>query len=496
MYMSYLRGACFSLLFCGALHAETAKPKHVVLINMDDLGYGDTSCYGATAIQTPHIDSLANSGIRFTDAHSASSFCSPSRYSLMTGRHSLRSNSPRLQKGIFLPGGAACAIAPGRFTLAKVFKQAGYKTALIGKWHIGDGTENGSRKYDRNDYTIKPGPLDFGFDYFYGHLADRHLAPMRLAENRHLLRDDQGNFINTNDEAMGVATGLFARRAVRFLKENADQSSFLYLNPNVAHLPHTPSEPFKGKSKAGYYGDFIVEGDWLVGQIIQTLRELDVLNDTLLVFTSDNGGDDIGYAAGCSFKRWPNYYARQEVPEEEFPWTGSGHLNNGDLAGRKASAKEGGHRVPLIVHWPAVIKQGKVSDALICQIDFLSSFASLLQVPVPDGEAEDSMNAMDNLLGKDEAPTRQEFIMLAKDGTAIRQGDWKLFRGIWTSKVNSQKPKNQGKRKSKGEVSVRLFNLREDMAEQNNLADKYPEKVKELTALMDRRIDGLKNGLK
>ena len=207
------------------------KPRHVIYINMDDLGYGDASCYGATAVHTPNVDALSASGIRFTDAHTIAAFCSPSRYSLMTGRHSLRSNHHRLKAGSFLPDGARGTIELDRFTLPKLFKQAGYITALIGKWHLGDGTEDDRKKYNKDDYKITHGPIDSGFDYFYGHIADRHLEPKRMAENRKLIRDKAGNFINTNDLALDEPTALFARKAVRYLKENADKSIFLYLIP-------------------------------------------------------------------------------------------------------------------------------------------------------------------------------------------------------------------------------------------------------------------------
>lgn len=246
---------CMAMVYGQEVPSGTIqKPRHVVYINMDDVGYGDFGCYGATAIQTPHIDELAKNGIRFTDAHSASSFCSPSRYSLMTGRHSLRSDSKILQKGVYLPAGHRCSIQEEQLTLAKVFHQAGYTTALIGKWHLGDGPVDDRKKYDRADYTCSPGPLDCGFDYFYGHIADWHLAPWRMVEDRNFVRDELGNFVETNGLDFDKSSLQFAQTAVGYIKENASKQIFLYLNPNVAHLPHTPSEAFKGKSKAGYYG--------------------------------------------------------------------------------------------------------------------------------------------------------------------------------------------------------------------------------------------------
>jgi arylsulfatase A-like enzyme len=450
---------------------------------MDDLGYGDVSCYGATELQTPEMDALAAEGIRFTDAHSPSSFCSPSRYSLLTGRHSMRASHPRLRKGVFLPNASSGTIELDRFTLPKLFQQAGYTTALIGKWHLGDGTTQDPKKYDAPDYSMTQGPNDCGFDYFYGIVSDRHFAPYKFVENRKIARDEQGNFIETNDIHMDKPSAILAKRAVRYLKENADKSIFLYFNPNMAHLPHTPSEPFKGKSKAGYYGDFVVEGDWMVGQIVKTLRELGVLDQTLLIVTSDNGGDDINYAMKCSFRRWPKYYAKQGYDQKNFPWIGK-HKPRGVLDGSKASMKEGGHRVPFIVHWPEYITSPKVSDTLIYQMDILASFGELLNIPVPKDQAEDSISVLPNMLGDQNEPLRKEFIMIAKDGQAIRQGNWKLCRGNW-----DMLPDIGGKKHNKGNnISIRLFNLTNDMAEKNDLSAQHPEKVKEMLKRLDEII--------
>ena len=464
----------FLLLACTA-SAGSTKPRHVVFINMDDLGYGDASCYGATALQTPNMDALAAAGIRFTDAHSASSFCSPSRYSLITGRHSLRSSHPRLQKGIFLPGGAACAIGKGRFTLAAIFKEAGYSTALIGKWHLGDGVKDGSGKYSDPEYRIDPGPLDFGFDYFFGHITDRHLPPLFLAENRHFVLDENGKRVDTNTaETLDATSRMFAENAVAWLEEHAQKNMFLYLNPNVSHLPFTPSKPFIGSSKAGYYGDYVQEGDWIVGQIVQALKRLQVLDQTLLIVTSDNGGAPISYAAGCSFRRWPDYFGQQGIAEEEFPW-GENHEVCGVLSGHKGSVREGGHRVPLIVHWPEVINEPKVSDALFYQMDFMATFAALLDVTIPEGQAEDSINVLDNLLGTMDEPIRESFTMFAKDGKAIRQGDWKLHL------------KTDKKKRDKAPI-VNLYNLKEDISESNDLANEHPEMVAALREELERRF--------
>ena len=206
-----------------------------------------------------------------------------------------------------------------------------------------------------------------------------------------------------------------------------------------------------------------------------------MLDQTLIIYTSDNGGDDIAYTARTSFPRWPKYYAKQGIPKDEFPWIGGGHKIRGGLAGSKASMKEGGHRVPMIVHWPQFIKTAKVSDTMFSQMDMLASFGSLLNVPIPKGEAEDSKDALVNLLGMEKTPIRKEFIIIGKDGSAIRQDDWKLCIGDWSVLPDhGQKPTK--------EKSVRLFNIKKDMGETTNLAKQFPEKVIALSALLEQYL--------
>jgi arylsulfatase A-like enzyme len=347
---------------------------NVVLIFADDLGYGDLSCYGATKLKTPNIDKLAAEGRRFTDAHSASAVCTPSRYAMMTGVYPHRKN---LSRPVFLKTGLV--IDAQRQTMADVMKEAGYATACIGKWHLGFGDETPNWNGE-----LKPGPLELGFDYYFGVPVVNSHPPFVYVENHHvvgLLPDDPFVYRKTAKtkvipekmhlEDIGGADAAHAlyddhfvgttltERAVTWVKEHthsADSAQgtkpfFLWFSATNIHHPFTPHPRFQGASECGLYGDFVHELDWIVGELVKTLQEQGVADHTLIIFTSDNGG------------------VLNQTGQEALKM---GHDANGDLLGFKFDAWEGGHRVPFIAHWPRKLEPGSVSNDLICNVDMIA----------------------------------------------------------------------------------------------------------------------------
>jgi arylsulfatase A len=473
--------------------ARRDKP-NVVIILADDLGYGDLSCYGASKIQTPNIDRLAREGRRFTDAHSPASVCTPTRYNLLTGRYAWRtwaksscvwSNDPLL-------------IEPDRFTLGDLFKQQKYRTACIGKWHLGFG-QPGMAGWDDvlgPDYNreLRPGPLEVGFDYFWGvpHVGQ---YPHVIIENHRVLglsSDDPIRILpdkrpgyekdylhrprNGATAALGVEGGKSARyehedlaimmtkRAVGWLHEQTtDQPFFLYLAHRNIHGPLRPNGRFKGKSEIGTYGDFIHELDWSVGEVLGALDEKGFTENTLVLFSSDNGG---------VVRYKPTDFA--EI---------NGHRVNGPLRGQKTDAYEGGHRVPLIARWPGRIPTRTEDSSLVALTDLLATFADFFDVPLPDGAGEDSFSFLGALLGQKPGQViRKAIVDDSYWGVfAIRQGDWKLIPSQHGGGVGSQTiPRDPNK------PDGQLYHLGRDIAESKNEYDQHPEIVKLLSDLLEQ----------
>ncbi len=386
-----------------ASEARATKP-NIILINADDLGYGDLGCYGASKLQTPHIDRLAQEGRRFTDAHSASAVCSPSRYGLMTSQFPLRRNfwgPSALNQEL--------SIDTAQPTLGSVLKSAGYATAIIGKWHLGFG----SGKTDWNK-PLKPGPLELGFDYYFGIPTVNSGPPFVYVENHDVVGYDANDpFVlgQTSETqrwpekggyaAIGGATVAhqryrdeevamtFAQKAVGWIKDRVKQDKsqpfFLYLATTNIHHPFTPQPRFKESSQCGLYGDFVHELDWLVGEVLNTLDTLGIAESTLVVFTSDNGGmlNNTGQEA----------------------WK-AGHRLNGKLLGFKFGAWEGGHRVPFIVRWPAKVPSGTESSALVSQIDLITTFANVAEATIPASAVIDGVNQLPEFIGAAARPAR------------------------------------------------------------------------------------------
>jgi len=479
--------------------AETGQP-NVVLINADDLGYGDVGCYGATKVQTPNIDRLAKQGRMFTDAHTASAVCSPSRYGLLTGRYPLRRNfwgpiSPR----------TALSIDPAHLTLGRLMKEAGYATACIGKWHLGFGT----KEPDWNG-ELKPGPLELGFDHYFGIPQVNSGPPFVYVENRRVVGLDPADPFVYGKESItqvwpaksgysqiGGANAAHAlyrdeqigttlkEKAIAWMRQTRkDRPFFLYLATTNIHHPFTPAPQFKGTSQCGRYGDFIHELDWIVGSVLKALDQMDVAKNTLVIFTSDNGG---------MFNQ-----GGQDA------WK-AGHRLNGNLLGFKFGAWEGGHRVPFIARWPGKIPANTKSDQLISQMDIMATLAAIVNRPLRQGEGLDSVNQLETLTGSPQKPPR-EFLIISPNNPShllVRQGKWvyipaqneggfqqknvgdHCFGGAavlrFTGQVNSDIV--NGKILSDA-PPAQLYDLQKDLCQTRNLYEEHSEVVARLDALL------------
>ncbi len=475
--------------FGGVCATEVAVPSkpNIVLILADDLGFGDTGCYGATKIPTPNIDRLGAQGLRFTDAHATSATCTPSRYSLLTGQYPWR----KAGTGV-LPGNAPLVIDTNQVTLASILKSAGYHTGVVGKWHLGLGGANGA---DWN-HEIRPGPNELGFDYSFIMAATGDRVPCVYIENHRVVGLDPQDQIQVSygkpigDEPTGKAhpellkmglslghdgtivdgisrigfmTGgksarwkdedkadTFTQKAVNFINQNTNAPFFLYFATHDPHVPRVPHPRFVGKSGCGVRGDVIVEFDWCVGEILSTLDKLNLASNTIVILSSDNGPVlDDGYADG----------AVRDL---------NNHTPSGPLRGGKYSVYEAGTRVPFIVRWPGQVVPG-VSGALVCLMDFSASFANLTGQNIPSGDAPDSVNILPALLGKSKNGRAK---LVEHDGfrvLGLRNGEWKFIEPDTRVRANYS---------TQGE----LYNLTHDLGETNNLQTIQPEKSKALSA--------------
>ncbi len=468
------------------LPAAAAKKPNVIVILADDIGFGDLGCYGATKVKTPNLDKLAARGLRFTDAHSAAATCTPTRYSLLTGEYAWRKPGTNI-----LPGDANLTIDTERTTTPSVFKKAGYATGCVGKWHLGLG----KGKIDWN-VEIKPGPLEIGFDYAFIIPATGDRVPTVYVENHRVVNLDPKDPIEVSygkkigneptgkerpdllrmklsqghDQTIvngisriGYMTGgkaarwddekiaeTITRKATGFIERSKDKPFFLYFATHDIHVPRVPNDSFRNSSQCGLRCDAIQEFDWSVGQIVETLDRLKLSNNTLLIVTSDNGPVvDDGYADGSVEKL-------------------NGHTPAGPLKGGKYSLYEGGTRMPFITRWPGRIKFG-VSDALVCQVDFLASFAVLTGTAIDTAAGPDSFNVLPALLG-DSKKGRDHLVEQAQ-GQALRKGDWKLL------------PKRM---QAKKETGPELYNLKSDLGETKNVAADNPKIVDEMNALLEK----------
>ncbi len=464
----------------GIRDANAANPKrpNVILILADDLGYGSVGCYGAdpALVRTPAIDRLALEGVRFTDASTPSSICSPTRYGLLMGRYPWRT---RMKYGVInvadplLPD-------PNRKSLARWMKQQGYRTAAIGKWHLGYGT----KKKKPQDWTkeLRPGALEMGFDYHFGVPQNHDDKTGVYIENDHIygLESDKvypysKSFYGTpyygfdapqrdNKQVMADLTD----RAVDWMKQSSDEPFFLYFTPVAVHHPITPSDSMRGESNCGPYGDFIQDLDKSIGRLCQTLEKMGAADNTLVIVTSDNGGDI------------PAQKGRPECTAQDL-----GLEINGSLRGDKHTIWEGGVRVPFIVRWPGKLQAGASSSSMINLTDVYATVTELLggELPVNTDVAPDSVSFYQSLLHPNQQSDkrRTEMIVTNAQGIfAIRQGPWKYIEG----ELPATWKKNR-KSTYQGQAIRQLYHIGKDPREQNNVIDAHPE----IAEKMQQRLD-------
>jgi arylsulfatase A len=450
---------------------------NIIYILADDMGYGDVSCLNENSkITTSNLDSMARDGMIFTDAHSSSAVCTPSRYSIMTGRYNWRSS---LKQGVLF-GYDKHLIEKGRMTVASMLKNIGYKTACIGKWHLGMDWKRIGEEPEDVDFAspIKNGPVDYGFDYFYGISASLDMPPYVYIENDRVVqipdKYTEGARPMTFWRKGPTASDFkheevlpnFTKKAIDIIDEYNNAPFFLYFPLPAPHTPILPIGKFKGKSNTNAYGDFVMMCDDVVGQIIDKTKEKDIADNTIIIFTSDNG---------CS-------------PEVNFKELGDlGHNPNYIFRGHKADIYEGGHRIPLIIRWPSQIKGGRVSNEPVCLVDFMATVAEILGIELPDNAGEDSVSNLP--IWKDEKyqrPLREAIVHHSIDGSfSIRKGKWKLEMcpgsGGWSYPRPGQEPEDA--------PPIQLYNLEEDTGELNNLYNMYPNIVQELRELLMKYID-------
>ena len=463
-----------------AQSAEAARP-NIVYILCDDLGYGDVQALNPAKgkIPTPNIDRLARQGMTFTDAHSGSSVCTPTRYGIMTGRYAWRT---RLQTGVLF-GLSAPLIAPDRLTVAGLLKKAGYQTACIGKWHLGLGwagqtTDDGSLKGGAVDYTrpLTDSPVTHGFDTFFGISGSLDMPPFVWIDNDRVTEQPTATKkwlregpAGERFEAVDVLPTLTQKATHYFELRAADAKAgrpfFLYLPLASPHTPIVPSPEWQGKSGISPYADFVMQTDDCVGRLLDALEKNGLAENTLVVFTSDNG---------CSPAADVNGLEKQ------------GHYPSAQFRGYKADIWEGGHRVPFICRWPARIKAGATSAQLVCLTDLLATCAELVGAKLPDCAGEDSVSILPALLGTDKGPLREAVVHHSINGMfALRQGPWKLElchgSGGWCD------PRDPAALKS-GLPPVQLYNMEQGVGEQKNLQAEQPEVVERLTRLLEKYV--------
>ena len=454
------------------------RPPNIIYIMADDMGYGDAGCFGATKIPTPNIDRLARQGIRLTDAHSSAAVCTPSRYSVLTGRYCWRTPL----KEWVLWGFEPPLIEPARLTVASLLKSKGYATGAFGKWHLGLGwsTKDGQPPTDDGwnvDYVagVTGGPLAVGFDTCYCITGSLDMAPYCFIEDEHIVGDPIVEKVPYNaqqrkglmepgwrDELVDVT---FCDRAVQFIdqqtQQSPDQPFLLYLTPSAPHRPCVPPDFVRGTSRAGLRGDMVSLVDWMVGEIDSALARNGLVEDTLIMVTSDNGARATDYSGN--------------------DW---GHKPNGDLRGQKADIWDGGHREPFVARWPGHVAAGATSEALVCLGDLTATCAEILERDLDSGEAEDSYSFLHALLGASpNGPARTDLIHHSGGGMfSIRRDNWKLIMGLGSggfSEPADPEPTDGG-------PGGQLYNLASDLQESTNLWLEQSATVADLSALLAR----------
>ncbi|RIH65109.1 arylsulfatase [Mariniphaga sediminis] len=509
--ISFFASILYLFSLCNASASGNSPLPNIVIIFADDMGYGDVSALNPAArTQTPAIDKLVDEGITFTEAHASASVCTPSRYGLLTGRYAFRSEHAAHGIGGFTPP----VIEPERKTLATLLKNAGYTTACIGKWHLGLGWQTNNGKNPGMDWEtgwsnvdfskeVTSGPNDYGFDYSFIHPASLDIPPyvflrnhkavdadMILTTDHYPARLENTEYAwdkkHTNDLAVYWEKGVWWRQGemsrsfrvenclseitkegVRFIEkqvdENPDKPFFLYLPLTAPHTPWMPSEQSRGKSSVGLYGDFVLDVDHTVEQIKQALIRNGITKNTMLIFSSDNGA----------------YWPQEEI--ELYA-----HDSNQGRKGQKGDVWDGGHRIPLIISWPEKIKKAASCKQLVSLTDFFATFCHLTGQKPEANQAEDSFSFWHVLNGETEKVVRESMVHHSSDGFyGIRMGNWKFIDGLGSggfSYPTKLPPVKKG-------PSGQLYNMKEDVVENNNIYFQHPEKVAELSSLMNEIIE-------
>ncbi len=497
-----------NVILCGCVDKKATKDSpesgvaptkpNIVIIYVDDLGYGDVGAYGATQVKTPNIDNLAKGGLRFTDAHSSAATCSPSRYSLLTGNYAFRN------KVKILEGDAPLLIDPNEPTLPKMLQKAGYSTGIVGKWHLGLG--NG--QVDWNE-RVSPGPKEVGFGYSFLIPATGDRVPTVYLENQQVVNLEATDPISvsykkdfgvlptgkTNPELMtqkadgqhsgsivnnisriGYMKGgekalwvdedfpdILTQKSKDFIKKNKDNPFFLYVSYHDIHVPRLPNDSFKGATEMGVRGDVIAQMDWCTGQVVDFLKSEGLEEQTLIIFSSDNGPVLYDGYADESVARLGN------------------HTPSGPYSGGKYSALEAGTRVPTIAYWPNTIVPN-TTNALFSQVDLYRSLAQLVGQEVAKNEAMDSQDLLDDLLGK--THKGREFLVEESFTLSLRKGPWKYIK---PHKKGAPKWIESSKQiRSGGANTVQLYNLDQDPSELSNVAEQHPEQVMEMEEMLEQ----------
>ena len=486
--MNRLLTTLLLLIMLAPLHGYAADKPNIVYILADDMGYGDAGAYNPQSkIPTPAMDALAMQGMRFTDAHTGSAVCTPTRYGILTGRYAWRS---RLKRGV-LYGYDEPLIEEGRLTVPALLKQHGYMTGCVGKWHLGLGwhqlapfpvpanpratTTRATEEMVDLTRPLSAGPHTSGFDYSFIIPASLDMDPYVYIENGKVVEQPTARVDASPRPKMWragpIAPGFkfenvlpdFTAKAEGFIDRSAAGAKdgkpfFLYLPLNSPHTPHVPSQKFEGKSGLAPFADFVMETDWSVGRIVEALRRNGLDDNTIVIVTSDNGSH-----------------------AEPLDLEAKGHKSNGDWRGQKSDAWEGGHRVPFIVRWPAKVKPASTCDQTICTTDLMAAVAQIIGVSVPDSAGEDSASFLGLLDGSTDGPVREATVHHSIEGSfAIRQGDWKLIlcrgSGGWSLREPAAKKQNL--------PPVQLYNLRDDPGETKNVAAEQKPVVERLQALL------------
>ncbi|MCE9546887.1 MAG: arylsulfatase [Planctomycetia bacterium] len=453
--------------------AADAAPRlpNVVYVLCDDLGYGDVQALNPQRgkIATPNIDRLVSQGMSFTEAHSGSSVCTPTRYGILTGRYAWRT---RLQQGVLF-GLSPPLIDPSRLTVAQLLKPYGYHTACIGKWHLGMTFAGGGKKISDLAKPIQDGPITRGFDYYFGITASLDMPPFAYIENDHFteLPSVQKHIVRTGLAAPGFEAvdvlPTITKKAVEYIDaRGADHRPFfLYLPLSSPHAPIVPTKAWQGKSGLNVYGDFVMQTDAALGEVLASLDKHGLADDTLVIFTSDNGCSPVANVAELEKK---------------------GHFPSESRRGYKADIFDGGHRIPFIARWPQHIKPGTKTDQLICLTDLMATCAELVGARLPENSAEDSVSLLPVLLDKADGPRRDAAVHHSINGSfAIRQGKWKLElcndSGGWSAPLPGSRP-------APGTPPAQLYDMSKDIGERANEYQQHPEVAARLTDLLQKFI--------